>query len=91
MAVRGQETKSKFLQLMFQDYYRANADRVDVPERLHMREFGMESWDFIWRCPERRTHDASGTENERGLWSVRAVLQEAQGLSELWLSGGPDD
>jgi DNA primase small subunit len=66
MAIREQETKSKFLQLMFQDYYRANANRVDVPERLHMREFGMESWDFIWRCPERRTHDASGTEASVG-------------------------
>lgn len=66
MAVRVQETKSKFLQLTFQDYYRANADRVDIPERLQMREFGMESWDYVWRCPERRTRDASGTGKSTG-------------------------
>jgi len=66
MAIRAQETKPKFLQLMFQDYYRANSDRIDIPERLYMREFGMEGWDYVWRCSERRTRDASGQDKTIG-------------------------
>jgi len=35
---------------MFQDYYRENANKVVIPERIWNREFGLESWDFVWKC-----------------------------------------
>ncbi len=35
---------------MFQDYYRENPSKVDVPDKIWNREFGLESWDFVWKC-----------------------------------------
>jgi DNA primase small subunit len=46
--------ETKLLQLMFQDYYRTNRDKVVAPEKVHNREFGMESWEFTWRCIQSR-------------------------------------
>jgi DNA primase small subunit len=42
--------ETKLLQLMFQDYYRLNRDKVVPPDKVYNREFGMESWEFTWRC-----------------------------------------
>jgi len=60
MPTRTKETDLKFLQLLFQDHYRTHPNTVDLPNQLQMREFGMESWDHIWRCPEREVADPSG-------------------------------
>lgn len=50
----------RFLQLTFQDYYRNNADRVTIPDKIERREFGMESWQYTWHCPQRHITDENG-------------------------------
>lgn len=52
----------KLLQLMFQDYYRTNHDRVDIPDRVQSREFGLENWDYSWVCKKRREATEDGNE-----------------------------
>jgi len=47
---KSREQRGKFLQLMFQDYYRENSNKIDIPDRIWNREFGLESWDFLWKC-----------------------------------------
>jgi DNA primase small subunit len=66
MAQNKAEQTRKFLQLMFQDYYRANPTVVDIPERIHMREFGIERWSFTWRCIEKLIVDESGNQKREG-------------------------
>ncbi|MHA1575959.1 MAG: DNA primase small subunit domain-containing protein [Candidatus Thorarchaeota archaeon] len=56
----------KFLQLTFQDYYRTNHYKIDIPQKVHQREFGMESWDYTWRCIERIERREDGTEFRNG-------------------------
>lgn len=55
----------KFLQLMFQDYYRTHHDTVDIPTKVQNREFGMELWQFTWRCIE-RIEKVNGSERKVG-------------------------
>ncbi len=64
MPRRAQETK--FLQLLFQDHYRANPENIDLPSEVHAREFGMESWAYTWRCIERNERDESGSTIRKG-------------------------
>jgi len=64
MPRRAQETK--FLQLLFQGHYRANPENVDIPSKVHAREFGMESWAYTWRCFERIERDESGSTIRKG-------------------------
>ncbi|MFW9918335.1 MAG: DNA primase small subunit domain-containing protein [Candidatus Thorarchaeota archaeon] len=52
----------KMIQLMFQDYYRTNHDTVDIPDRVHNREFGLENWDYSWVCKRRREERDDGKE-----------------------------
>ena len=47
--------ETKLLQLLFQDYYRTNREKVITPDKVFNREFGMESWEFTWRCIQSRT------------------------------------
>lgn len=56
----------KLLQLMFQEYYRTNQDSVDIPDRVHKREFALESWDYYWVCKKQKIELEDGTEVERG-------------------------
>ncbi|MGD2072477.1 MAG: DNA primase small subunit domain-containing protein [Candidatus Thorarchaeota archaeon] len=53
--------ETKLLQLMFQDYYRNKRDNVVAPDKVYNREFGMESWEFTWRCIKSRAQSDSST------------------------------
>ncbi|MEM2142244.1 MAG: DNA primase small subunit PriS [Candidatus Thorarchaeota archaeon] len=44
----------KFIQLTFQSHYRAHPEKVSIPEKLNMREFGVESFKYNWTCNRRR-------------------------------------
>jgi hypothetical protein len=39
---------------MFHEYYKSNPDSIDVPEKVHNREFGIQSWEYNWFCPKRK-------------------------------------
>ena len=67
MPARIQETK--FLQLKFQEYYRGHKKDVVVPDRVHMREFGIERWEFSWVCIERINRDSTGGSIRKGCGS----------------------
>jgi DNA primase small subunit len=45
---------------MFHEYYKSNPSSIDVPDKVHTREFGIQSWDYNWFCPKRRSRDESG-------------------------------
>ncbi|MHA2034437.1 MAG: DNA primase small subunit domain-containing protein [Candidatus Thorarchaeota archaeon] len=60
MSSREREKRQKFLRLMFQQYYRNHAADIDIPDRLHMREFALETWEYTWRCTRRAETDAAG-------------------------------
>jgi len=45
---------------MFHEYYKSNPDSIDVPEKVHNREFGIQSWEYNWFCPKRKGRDESG-------------------------------
>ncbi len=42
------------LRFMFHEYYKSNPDSIDIPEKIHNREFGIQSWEYNWFCPKRR-------------------------------------
>ncbi|NHJ13973.1 MAG: hypothetical protein EAX95_09865 [Candidatus Thorarchaeota archaeon] len=69
MSHRAEETRSKFLRLSFHEYYREHSDMIDEPDKIHTREFGIESWEYTWRCPERTETDDSGVRRKRGCGS----------------------
>ncbi|NHI84166.1 MAG: hypothetical protein EAX81_07690 [Candidatus Thorarchaeota archaeon] len=69
MSYQAEETRSKFLRLMFHEYYRKHRDTIDQPDKIHTREFGIESWDYTWRCPERTEIDDSGIKIKQGCGS----------------------
>ena len=48
------------LRFMFHEYYKTNPDSIDVPENVHNREFGIQSWEYNWFCPKRKVRDESG-------------------------------
>jgi DNA primase small subunit len=59
------EQRGKFLQLMFQDYYREKSNRVDIPQRIETREFATESWGFSWKCMENQSCGRDGISFKR--------------------------
>ena len=59
MSQQAKETTRKFLRLLFHDYYKANSERIVIPDMVHMREFGMESWDHVWHCDDCKRSDKS--------------------------------
>ncbi|TFG06819.1 hypothetical protein EU522_01270, partial [Candidatus Thorarchaeota archaeon] len=69
MALRAEETRSKFLRLVFHEYYREHRDLIDQPDEIQTREFGIESWEYTWRCPERIETDESGRRIKKGCGS----------------------
>ena len=58
--------ENDFLRLKFQEYYLKNPDGVDLPYKVHMREFAFERWDYPWRCPVRTEHIPNGGETTSG-------------------------
>ncbi|MFW9925131.1 MAG: DNA primase small subunit domain-containing protein [Candidatus Thorarchaeota archaeon] len=59
----------KLLQLVFQEYYRTNQDKVDIPDRVQNREFGLENWDYGWVCRKRTEELEDGRKVKRGCGS----------------------
>ncbi len=66
MANDTKERTRRFLQLLFQDYYRTHHDSVNIPAKIHMREFGVESWYYTWRCNIRVEKTEDGSEIKSG-------------------------
>ncbi|MFW9961966.1 MAG: DNA primase small subunit domain-containing protein [Candidatus Sifarchaeia archaeon] len=54
------------LRFMFHEYYKSNPDSIDTPEKIHNREFGIQSWEYNWYCPMRKSRDESGREMTTG-------------------------
>lgn len=48
------------LKLMFHEYYSGNPSSIDSPERIHMREFALETFERNWFCFRRTRKDGSG-------------------------------
>jgi DNA primase small subunit len=51
---------------MFHEHYKSNPDLIDVPEKVHNREFGIQSWEHNWFCPKRKGRDESGRDITTG-------------------------
>jgi DNA primase small subunit len=51
---------------MFHEHYKSNPDSIDVPEKVHNREFGIQSWEYNWYCPKRKGRDESGRDTTTG-------------------------
>ncbi len=66
MSARDREKRQKFLRLTFQDYYKHNADMIDIPLDLHQREFALEAWEYTWRCIQRPVIDEEGRTIRQG-------------------------
>ena len=66
MAQNKTEWTRKYLQAKFKEYYEENHDTVDVPLNVQHREFGMERWEFTWRCIERVEKREDGSEFRKG-------------------------
>ena len=54
------------LRFMFHEYYKSNPSSVDIPDKVHNREFGIQSWEYNWYCPKRKTRDESGRDVTTG-------------------------
>ncbi|MFX0106938.1 MAG: DNA primase small subunit domain-containing protein [Candidatus Hodarchaeota archaeon] len=87
MTNNSKETRSKFLRLTFHNYYRENKDKIDTPLNIHTREFGIEDWDFTWRCFERIERDESGREIKKGCGNSGSSYTK---LSKCPKCGSPD-
>lgn len=48
------------LRFMFHEYYKSNPDTIDIPDKIHNREFGIQSWEYNWFCPMRKGRDEFG-------------------------------
>lgn len=68
MASQNQGFTSTVLKLrfMFHEFYKSNPDSIDVPDKVHAREFGIQSWDYNWFCPKRKGRDESGRDITTG-------------------------
>ena len=68
MASQNQGFTSTVLKLrfMFHEFYKSNPDSIDVPDKVHTREFGIQSWDYNWFCPKRKGRDESGRDITTG-------------------------
>ncbi|MHA1768406.1 MAG: DNA primase small subunit domain-containing protein [Candidatus Thorarchaeota archaeon] len=47
------------LKLMFYEYYSRTPSSIDTPHQIHMREFGMQTWEHNWFCFKRSLKDSS--------------------------------
>lgn len=54
------------LRFMFHEYYKSNPDSIDIPNKVHNREFGIQSWEYNWFCPKRRGRDSAGNDTTIG-------------------------
>ena len=54
------------LRFMFHEHYKSNPDLIDVPDKVHNREFGIQSWEYNWFCPKRKGRDESGRDITTG-------------------------
>jgi DNA primase small subunit len=54
------------LRFMFHEYYKSKPDSIDVPEKVHNREFGIQTWEYNWFCPKRKGRDESGRDTTTG-------------------------
>jgi len=48
------------LRLLFHEYYSRHPDSIGIPDRIHTREFAIQTWEQNWHCIERRGRDESG-------------------------------
>lgn len=48
------------MQLAFRDYYRSHPDDIDIPDRVHTREFGLQTWHYNWICRKRHVENDEG-------------------------------
>ncbi|MBN2229848.1 MAG: hypothetical protein JW779_09670 [Candidatus Thorarchaeota archaeon] len=68
MSTRNQDRTTTImkLRLLFHEYYSNNPKSIDIPEKIHAREFAFQTWEHNWHCIERRSKDESGTEIRTG-------------------------
>ncbi|MHA1480282.1 MAG: DNA primase small subunit domain-containing protein [Candidatus Thorarchaeota archaeon] len=87
MAQSKNKLTRKFLQLTFQDYYRTNHYKVDIPQNIHQREFAMQSWDYRWICNKRIKKREDGSEFQTGCGQSGSVFYR---MTECPFCGNPD-
>ncbi len=51
---------------MFHEYYKSNPESIDTPDKIHNREFGIQSWEYNWYCPMRKGRDEAGRNKTTG-------------------------
>ena len=67
MPIENPETTTRMkLRLLFHQYYSAHPECIDVPERIHTREFAIQWWENIWRCRKRTKENDDGTKTQIG-------------------------
>ena len=54
------------LRLLFHEYYSKNPKTIDVPEKIHTREFAIQAWENNWRCRKQTGTDDSGNKVQTG-------------------------
>jgi len=62
----GKTTTNMKLRLLFHEYYSQNPKSIDVPNRIHAREFAIQAWEYNWRCREQTGRDAAGNVTRTG-------------------------
>ena len=63
---QGKTTTIMKLRLLFHEYYSVNPKTIDVPEKIHTREFAIQAWEHNWRCREQTGRDETGREVRTG-------------------------
>ena len=54
------------LRLLFHQYYSENPQSIDIPERIHTREFAIQWWENNWRCRKHTKLDDVGNKIQVG-------------------------
>jgi len=54
------------LRLLFHQYYSENPQSIDIPERIHTKEFAIQWWENNWRCRKQIKVDKAGNKIQTG-------------------------
>jgi DNA primase small subunit len=50
------------LRLLFHEYYSDSINSIDIPDKIHSREFSLMTWENNWHCTKKRYKDETGTD-----------------------------
>jgi DNA primase small subunit len=63
---QGRTTTVMKLRLLFHEYYSDSTKPLDVPDKIHSREFALQTWEHNWHCVEHKGKDKTGKQVQTG-------------------------